>query len=178
LEDDKIVALVRNGQTEAFTEIMERYQSAIIHYLHRLTGDNDLAADLAQDTFIQAYQGLMKSNAEINLRPWLYRIASNNAWQYWRRRRLLSLVPFSRFKQPPEPLVYSVGNPDDEKLVIKDVISKIPLEQRTCLILHYAEGLKYREIADILNISEEAVRKRVSRGKKVFLKHYNKGDVE
>ena len=91
---------------------------------------------------------------------------------------MLSLVPFSRFKQPPEPLVYSVGNPDDEKLVIKDVISKIPLEQRTCLILHYAEGLKYREIADILNISEEAVRKRVSRGKKVFLKHYNKGDVE
>lgn len=71
-----------------------------------------------------------------------------------------------------------MGNLEDEKLVIKDAISKIPVKQRTCLILHYAEGLKYREIADILNISEEAVRKRVSRGKKVFLKHYNKGDVE
>jgi len=51
---------------------------------------------------------------------------------------------------------------------------KIPEEQRTCLVLHFVEGFKYREIAETLGCSEEAVRKRVARGKKLFIGLYNR----
>jgi RNA polymerase sigma-70 factor (ECF subfamily) len=62
-----------------------------------------------------------------------------------------------------------------EEMSIQEVLRKIPPEQRVCLVLHYVEGFKYREIADTLGISEEAVQKRVSRGKHLFRQLYEGG---
>ena len=56
----------------------------------------------------------------------------------------------------------------EERMAIKGALLKVPDEQRTCMVLHFVEGLKYREIADILDVSEDAVRKRVARGSQEF----------
>ena len=177
MEEALVIALVRAGDTDAFAEIVECYQAPIQRYLFRLTGDYELARDLAQDTFIQAYKGILKTNSELSFRAWLYRIATNNAWQHRRRKKLISFIPFADHIESDIPSTEIQPDCMDEKLAIQVVLSQIPKEQRTCLVLHLVEGFKYREIAETLGISEDAVRMRVTRGKEVFQRLYRRGGV-
>jgi RNA polymerase sigma-70 factor (ECF subfamily) len=171
-----LVARLREGKTDVFAEIIEEYQYPLIRYLSRLTGDDDLAQDLAQDTFLQAYKNILKTDTELNLKAWLYRIATNNALQYHRRKKIISLIPFEIMRKP-EPHHFGSHTQDlTEKIAVSDVLIQIPYEKRICLVLHYVEGFRYREIAETLGISEEAVRKRVSRGKQIFKRLYDEGE--
>jgi len=177
LEAVSIIAMMRTGSVDAFAEIVEHYQVPIIRYLYRLTGDYETAQDLAQETFIQAYNGILKTNSELRLKAWLYRIATNNAWQYHRRRKLLSFIPFDGLRKSDAPKVENQSDSTGEEIAIREALHQVPAEQRACLVLHYVEGFKYREIAETLGISEDAVRKRISRGKQVFRRLYNGGEV-
>jgi RNA polymerase sigma-70 factor, ECF subfamily len=177
LEEASVIALVRAGNADAFADIVERYQAPVQRYLFRLTGNYELARDLAQDTFIQAFKGILKTNAEISFRAWLYRIATNNAYQHHRRKRLISFIPFSVLKSETEFPTGDCTNDVDETLAIQEALRKVSEEQRSCLVLHLVEGFKYREIAETLNISEDAVRMRVARGKEAFQKVYRGGQV-
>jgi len=176
LEAVAVIANVRAGSADAFDEIVEHYQFPIIRYLYRLTGDYMTACDLAQDTFFQAYKSILKSDSELHLKAWLYRIATNNARQYHRRRNILSFIHIENMRKAE---ISGDGNQPEEtveEMAIQDVLRKIPSEQRTCLVLHYVEGFKYREIAETLGITEEAVQKRVSRGKQLFRRLYEGGN--
>ncbi len=178
MEAVALVATIRAGDVDAFAEIVEYYQVPIIRYLYRLTGDYETAQDLAQETFIQAYKGILKTNSELRLKAWLYRIATNNAWQYHRRRRLLSFIPLDGFRKSGTPNVENQSDGTVEEMAIQETLRKVPAQQRACLVLHFVEGFKYREIAETLGISEDAVRKRVSRGKQIFRRLYNGGEIQ
>ena len=86
MEDTQLIAMVRNGNIDVFGQIIERYQLPIAKYLYRLTGEYETAKDLAQDTFIQAFQSLRMNKNEISLKAWLYGIATNKALEYRRRK--------------------------------------------------------------------------------------------
>jgi len=178
LELVSIIAMMRAGRVDAFAEIVEHYQVPIVRYLYRLTGNYETAQDLAQETFIQAYKGILKTNSELRLKAWLYRIATNNARQYYRRRKLLSFIPFTDSRISEVPDVKNQLDSAVEKVAIQETLNKVPAEQRVCIVLHFVEGLKYREIAETLGISEDAVRKRVARGKQVFRRLYSGGEVQ
>lgn len=173
MEEARVIALVRAGEVDAFAEIIENYQTPIVRYLYRLTGDYEMARDLAQDTFLQAYKGILKTDAELSFRAWLYRIATNNALQHHRRKKLFSFIPFTSHEHDISAADKRTSGPD-KTLAINEALLKIPEEQRTCLVLHFAEGFKYREIAETLGCSEEAVRKRVARGRKLFIGLYDR----
>ena len=179
LEDLQLIAQVRNGDTNAFAQIIERYQSPIVKYLYRLTGEYETARDLTQDTFIQAYKSLHKNKDGILLKAWLYGIATNKALQYRRRKKIITFVPFDDAlnTDPPDEKY----QPDEiaEKMMVETALLKVPKEQRVCMVLHFVEGFKYREIAQTLHISEDAVRMRVARGSQEFRKQYGPkgGDV-
>jgi len=175
MEEAVIIAKMRSGTTDVFTEIVEKYQVPILRYLFRLTGNYQLAQDLAQDTFIQAYKSILKTNSDLKFRAWLYRIATNNALQYHRHKRVLSFLLFDSNKIEEIPSSSDPSEITDEKIVIRETLSKVNPKHRTSLVLHYVEGFKYREIAEILGITEEGVRKRVARGKEEFRKHYDRG---
>jgi len=173
LEEARVIALVRAGEADAFAEIIGHYQAPIIRYLYRMTGDYEMAKDLTQDTFIQAYKGILKTDAELSFKAWLYRIATNNALQQRRRKKLLSFISFTS-KERDIPNVSIQADCTGESLELHEALLKVPEEQRTCLVLHFVEGFKYWEIAETLGCSEEAVRKRVARGKKIFISLYNR----
>ena len=153
MEEARVIALVRAGEADAFAEIIEHYQASIIRYLYRMTGDYEMAKDLAQDTFIQAYKGILKTNAELSFKAWLYRIATNNALQFRRRKRLLSFVPFVDSRKLDIPTIETSPDYADERMAIEETLLRVPDKHRTCMVLHFVEGLKYREIAEILGIS-------------------------
>jgi len=172
LDEAQILAEIRNGNGDAFAKIVEHYQTDIIRYLHRLTGDNHIAQDLAQDTFLNAYRGILKHDVHFSLRAWLYKIATNNARQYHRRNRILSFIPIGRFRR--DDIEAHQISPDDmeEEIMVQDILLRIPNDQRHCMILHFVEGFKYKEIAEILGTTEDAIRMRVARGREVFKKEY------
>jgi RNA polymerase sigma-70 factor (ECF subfamily) len=154
-----MVALVRGGNTDTFNDIVERFHASIHRYLYHLTGDYELAEGLAQDTFIQAYENMKKTDTEISLKPWLYTIAENNARQHYRRKKLVSFIHFPSAEADDIP----GGNRMEEmnrSIAIKEAMLKAPYKNRVCLVLHFVEGYKYREIAETLGISREAVREK------------------
>ncbi len=175
LEDSRTVTLVKNGDADSFADIIGRYQAPIFRYLYRLTGNYDLALDLRQDTFIQAYKGIRKTDITVSFKSWLYRIATNCALQHLRRKRRILFLPLK--EEDTEQHEEDRSGSLDEQMVVRDVLARIPAEQRVCLVLHHVEGLKYREIGEVLGISEEAVRKRVSRGSLEFRRLYTAGEV-
>lgn len=178
MDEAQVVALVRSGNTDAFAEIIEHYQAPIIRYLYRLTGDYEVAQDLAQDTFLQAYRGILKTKSELSFKAWLYRIATNNALQFRRRKKLLTFIPFADLRKTDLPTMENPSDDVGERMAIEEALLKVPEQWRTCMVLHFVEGLKYREIAEILGISEDAVRKRVARGGQEFRKLYKAEEVK
>jgi len=177
LDETTAVSLVRAGNTDAFNDIVEQYHASIHRYLYRLIGDYELTRDLVQDTFIQAYESMIKTKSRLSLRAWLYKIAENNARQHYRRKKLVAFIHFSSADADDIP----AGNQWEEttrSIAIKEALLKVPYRNRVCMILHFSEGFTYREIAETLGISKEAVRKRVSRGSLEFRKHYSGEGVE
>ena len=170
VDDSLAIKMLRTGTVNAFEPIIKRYQAPVFRYLCRLTGNSELSKDLAQDTFLRAYEGILKTRDDINLKAWLYKIATNNAYKHFRKAKIISFISLDHSRD--------VASPDEveadisEQVVIRDAIQSVPLEMRTCLLMHLVDGFKYREIGLVLGISEEAVRKRVARGKKVFRKGY------
>jgi len=90
----------------------------------RLTGDSELSRDLAQDTFLQAYQGILKTDSELSFKAWLYRIATNNALQHFRRKKLIFFLPFSRMKGEDEIPAGDCAKETEESLAIQDALRK------------------------------------------------------
>jgi RNA polymerase sigma-70 factor (ECF subfamily) len=178
LDEARVIAKVKAGTLDAFGEIVEHYQAPIVRYLYRLTGDSEVARDLAQDAFLQAYRGILKTRSDLSLKAWLYKIATNNARQYHRRRRVLSFVPFFDTEKPGVPEPRAAPDHTDERLAIEETLLQVSEEKRACLVLHFVEGLRYREIGEILGITEEAVRKRVARGSEDFRRAYRRQEDE
>jgi RNA polymerase sigma-70 factor (ECF subfamily) len=178
LEEAHVIALMRAGSINAFAEIVERYQMPIIRHLYRLTGDYEMAQDLAQDTFLQAYKSILKTTADISLKAWLYRIATNNARQYRRRKRLLSFISFDDYRKSDTLTMENQSDLTGDKMAIQEALLKVPEVHRVCMVLHFIEGFKYREIAETLGVSEDTVRKRVARGSREFRRQYNAGGGE
>lgn len=180
MDEANIVVLVRAGSTDAFAEIVTHYQASITRYLYRMTGDYEMAQDLAQETFVQAYKGILKTHSELSLKAWLYRIATNNALQIFRRKRIISFIPFSRAAKTDLSKLHAKDISGDigENMAIKEALLNIPQEQRVCILLHFVEGFKYREIAETLKISEDAVRMRVARGSEEFRRLYSQEELE
>ncbi len=174
MDDALIVDQVRAGRTDAFSHVVERYQAPIARYLLRMTGNYEVAQDLAQDTFIQAYRGILKTSSDLSFKAWLYKIATNNARQYHRRRQLMSFLPLTGSESASvtgdDTLSDSVG----DRLMVQEAMLQVPHARRTCMVLHFVEGLKYREIAEITGTTDEAVRKQVARGSKNFREAYAK----
>src|SRR5262249_60143645 len=77
----------------SFDQIYDEYKTPIYNYVYHLVGDREQADDLTQDTFLKAYKALPKMDASLKLSAWLYRIATNTAYDALRRRKLIAWLP-------------------------------------------------------------------------------------
>jgi len=172
LDEISVLESVRNGNADAFAEIIEKYQVPIIRYLYRLTGEWETANDLAQDTFIQAYRSIPKTQIQTSFRSWLYKIATNISRQYFRKYKPHKVTNLEGSGIESHSASTDSAETVLENLMIRETLLRLKEDKRNCLLLHFWEGLKYREITEILGISEEAVRKRVMKSCKDFRRQY------
>ena len=175
LTDVQGVERLREHDAQAFRSLIDRLQQPITGYLHRLVGDREMALDLAQDTFVQVYKEIDKTSGEIALDAWIYRIATNYGLRYLNRKRLRQFVRLEDHESYDESL--TVAGPEDQteiRMLIEQALGTLKPLDAAVLQLHFGNGFTYEEIGTVLQMSSEAVRKRVARGVEKFRRVYGK----
>jgi RNA polymerase sigma-70 factor (ECF subfamily) len=174
--DEELLAQFSMGQPEAFGALVKRYERELYGYLHRYLGDADLADDVFQNTFLQLYTKIGTYEQGKPVRPWLYTIATHQAIDALRRqgrRQTVSLdqgrkeLPDGEVRalvdlvesQKPGPLDQVQG--EERKQRVRESVDRLPDFLKQVVILAYYQGLKYREIAEILEVPVGTVKSRL-----------------
>ena len=160
--DERLVDLVRAGSDPAFEAIVERYRQVLMRYVSRLLPP-ERAEDVVQQAFVKAYEAMHRDEAELNLRPWLYRIAHNGALNALRDRSLAHAELDERIdgvERPDQAFERTLGL---RKLVV--AVQALPERQRSAILLRELEGRSYEEIAAALGVTDGAVRQLLNRAR-------------
>lgn len=166
--DDAVIRDVLAGNVDAFGILVRRYQRPIFNLMRRTTGRDETAEDLAQDTFVRAYENLDRFRLDARFFPWLYAIGVNRARDWLRsagvRRHLACDAPDAPWAsagcENPQPRL-------DERLDLPRVwraVAQLPFDYREALVLRYREDLSFKEVAQALGIALSAAKMRVHRG--------------
>jgi len=167
------------GDTDAFGQIVERYQSKVYNLALRMTGNPEDALDMAQESFLRAFRSLKTFKGDSSFSTWLYRIANNIVLDELRKRRRRPLVVIStdafvagdegehplefsgpKSLQPEEQVVRA-----ERRQEIEQALQAISPEHRHILLLRDVEGFSYEEIADMLSINVGTVKSRLNRAR-------------
>jgi RNA polymerase sigma-70 factor (ECF subfamily) len=157
-----------------FDAVFARLQPSLFRYLHRLTGDQDVAEDIAQESFVRL---LRQSLPEAEVRPWLFTVATNlvrdRARKTERRQRLLMTAPdlLTRTPLPDENLERS-----ERIRAVRAVLAKLPERDRQLLLMR-EEGFKYDEIAQVIGVASASVGTLIARALKKFVTAYEGHEV-
>ncbi|HEX4713464.1 MAG TPA: RNA polymerase sigma factor [Ktedonobacteraceae bacterium] len=173
LDERNLVLLAQRGDQLAFEKLYERYNDRISRYLIRMVGDDGVGCELSQETFLKAWEALMTLRDPDRFANWLYRIATNRAYNYQNHARLLRTVPWEEYMEHSASL--SIAGPErliEETELMKLVLARVSPTYRPCFILYVIEKLPQRQIADVLGIKLTSVAKYVSRGKEEFRQIY------
>lgn len=161
--DSELVRLARAGEARAFELLCLRYYDQLKLYLARMIGNDAIGYEMAQETFLKAWQALPALQQSERFVGWLYRIATNLARDYQRRSRLIRWLPW---ESSP---VYEMSRAGPERQVeeaelLRMALAQVPLKYRACLILYIVEDLPQAQIAARLGMKASYVSNYVSRG--------------
>jgi RNA polymerase sigma-70 factor (ECF subfamily) len=174
--DEELLAFFRKGQTEAFGVLVDRYERELYGYLRRYLGDANLAEDVFQNTFLQLVVKINQYEPGRPVRPWLYTIATNQAIDAMRRQGRHQALSLNQYRAEEtngeahslmDGLESTAAGPSDlaegQELHerVRASVEQLPDFLRQVLVLAYYQGMKYREIADILGIPVGTVKSRL-----------------
>lgn len=165
-EDKELVARALQGNESAFRELLERFRRPIFSLIYRMIGDRELAEDLAQESFVKAFNNLDTYNPSYRFSSWLFKIANNHAIDHLRRARLSTVsihgsphaASAEREEETRIVLPSQDESPEQEVLAlelggeIERAIAQLRLEYRTAIILRHIENRPYEEIAEIMEV--------------------------
>jgi RNA polymerase sigma-70 factor (ECF subfamily) len=165
---------VRSGDERAFETLFARHYSGVYGVVIRIVGTHEEAEEVTQDAFMKLYHRPIAADDESNLRGWLYRVATNAAFNSVRsrRRRLGWLRRFAgradRYADD-DPLDHVARR--DEADSVREHLARLPERQRTALVLR-SSGLSYAEVAGAIGVSANSVGTILARAERAFRKSY------
>jgi len=180
VEDDRtLLTRAQGGDISAFEELVARHEEKVYGLALRMTRSEADAAEIAQDTFLSAYQHLAEFRGEAAFGSWVHRIAANNALMRLRRQRVLDVVTedlagpefTERGSLADAPETDWSRRADDKILdeelgrAIQEATDALPEGYREVFLLKDVEGLSYEEISEMVGISVPAVKSRLHRAR-------------
>lgn len=173
--ESHLVTRAQGGDQVAFEALYERYNDRICRYLIRMIGNDGVGCELTQETFLKAWEALPSLRTPERFASWLYRIATNHAYNHQNRAKKVQTTPLDVCLEGEERL--RVAGPEEqieETELLKLALARVSATYRPCLILYVVEELPQRRIADLLKIKESSVSKYVSRGKEELRQIYHR----
>lgn len=180
MDEASLIRAAQQGDQSAFARLVEANQGRIYSLCYRMTGNNEDAADLTQEAFLNAWRGLASFHGQSSFSTWLHRLTSNVCIDFLRRekrRTALSMtveedeegrqaeVPDHRFS-PEQELERR-----ELRRTVQQGLAALSPEHRRVLVLRELEGLSYQEIAQCLELEEGTVKSRIARAR-IALKEY------
>ncbi len=169
--DAEVIARVLAGDTELFGVLVDRYQDEFARYAKYMTGSEDEAADVIQDSLVRAYRSLRRCGDRANFKGWLFRIVSNQCKTHLARRRRRALEPLSEeANNVPSPASPGAdAEAADVRRQVHQALQQLPVDQREALVLKYVEEMSLPEMARLLSASVSALKMRLLRGRRELL---------
>ena len=174
-DEYKLVLRAQGGDQIAFEALYERYNDRFCRYLTRLVGDDGAGCELTQEVFLKAWEALPGLRDPARFASWLYRIATNRAYNYQQHARLLRLIPWQEDGMRDGEA--SIAGPEEqveETELLKLALAHVSPTYRPCLILYVIEEYSQRQVAELLQIKESSVGKYISRGKEELRQIYRR----
>jgi RNA polymerase sigma-70 factor (ECF subfamily) len=179
-EESFLVRRCQNGQTDAFAELVRRYQDRIYNLIFRMTRQADIAEELAQETFLKAFANLGRFQGTSRFYTWLFRIAKNLTLSHLRRGGKVKFVPLARgedddpapgeaqaaalsARREPGPVQRAMSNETHQR--IEQALAELDEEHRVMVLLRDMEDMSYEEIGEILELPTGTVKSRLHRAR-------------
>jgi RNA polymerase sigma-70 factor (ECF subfamily) len=168
--DAAIMLRVAAGDEAGFNYLAQKYHRAIIHFLFRMVRNEAVAEELAQEVFLRVYRSRESYRAEAKFTTWLYRIATNLAVNHARDTKhersaqtIYLDAPDAETGTTPdvaddEPSVEQTLMRDERMAAIRTHVMALPERQRMAVLMHKYQGMDYRQIGDVLKLSESATK--------------------
>jgi RNA polymerase sigma-70 factor, ECF subfamily len=168
--DAEIMLQVKAGDDSAFEYLVQKYRRPMVSFMFRAAHSNTVAEDLAQEVFLRVYRSRESYQASAKFTTWLYRIATNLAVNHARDTRHERPENTVSLDQPDEESGRTLDLPDrtpsaEETIVhrerlaaIRQRVQALPERQRIAVVMHKYQQMEYRQIADVLKLSESATK--------------------
>lgn len=161
-DDSEIIKGIKTpGKEElAFTRLVEKYQQRLYWHIRKIVVIHDDADDVLQNTMIKVWRSLPEFRSDSSLYTWLYRIATNEALTFLKKKQRRILAPSLEMEQQMAEQIESdpYFNGDELQKKLQQAILKLPEKQRLVFNMKYFDGIKYEEMSEILNTSVGALK--------------------
>jgi RNA polymerase sigma-70 factor (ECF subfamily) len=168
--DADVMLRVKNGDDSAFDSLVQKYRRPMVNFMYRMAHNSAGAEDLAQEVFLRVYRSRETYEASAKFTTWLYRIATNLAVNHARDTRHERPENQVSLDEPDEDSGRTLDLPDttpsaEENLVqrerlaaIRQRVQSLPERQRIAVVMHKYQQMDYRQIADVLKLTESATK--------------------
>ena len=167
ISNSELVKKSQLGEKAAFEQLVIRHQELVFSLAYKLTGNREMANDVAQESFIRAWKAIEKFRGDSTFSTWIYRITVNTAWTLRKKAKKHNTLNIDDTYEPividekKDPELVAINS--DLSSVLVNALDKLPIEQRIIVELKNIEGRSHKEIADYLDISVTAAKVRLHR---------------
>jgi RNA polymerase sigma factor (sigma-70 family) len=156
--DERLIALIRRGNHSAFEAMVARYQARLLAFCRHMLASREDAEDVLQEVFAAAFNAILADDREINVRPWLYRIARNRSLNHLRKAQAIGVDSMDvHLSEHGITTADKVHKREEFRQLMSDV-GELPETQRTALLLREIDALSYEQISEAMETTVPSVK--------------------
>lgn len=179
-EDDLLVQSAKEGNEQAYAQLVSKYQRALYYHLIKMVRNNEQVEDLVQEVFVKAFDNLGSYNTDYAFSTWLYRIAKNHTIDYLRKKKLQTLSIDDTVKTADGEVQTQIADEEAQtdrgiirkqrSAMIHEAISELPEKYRQVIEMRHMEEKSYQEISELLDLPLGTVKAHIFRAREMLYK--------
>lgn len=158
-----IIDLIKNGQKEEFTKLLDIFQQKIFRYCYYMLGQQEEAEDAVQEVFLKAYNNINRYQTSSNFSAWLYKIAHNHCVNKLRHRKIIKFLPINLENFVLKTHISSSIENKELNERLEEALNHLSAVERSIILMRIIEEKRYKEIAELLNYKPATLRKKYQR---------------